>query len=109
MRISSFPGALKTRRPGLELVTATAGAAALGTPAAAAGWHLGKQMGPDLVRWAAPHALRAMHNGWVSPHTLLTWGPKALQPLVQAQAGALLLGSVGVVAGVLIGVGLARS
>lgn len=108
MRINSF-GPRKTPQTCLELAAGGLGAAAIGAPAAAAGWHLGQELGPDLVQIGIRHAVPLMQSGWISPHTLLTWGPKALHPVVQAQAGALLLGSLGVVAGVLIGVGLARS
>lgn len=92
-----------------ELASATFCGAAIGAPAAALGWQLGERYGQDVVQIGIRQAVPLMQSGWVSPHTLLKWGPTALRPLVQAQAGAFLLGAAGIVAGTMLGVALARA
>jgi len=70
------------------------------------GHELGGRYGMRVVQAAIPHALELMQKGWLSPQTALDLARYALRPAVQAQVGALLLGTVGIAVGVWAGAAL---
>lgn len=79
---------------------------AVGVPSAEAGYQLGQRYGADVVEFGIRRAVPLMQAGWITPKTLLTWAPRVLNPVFQAQAGAVVLGCAGVAAGLMLGAAL---
>ncbi len=103
VKISPYTPPPQKRNPAAG---AFAGGVTLGAPAAVLGYQLGERYGMRLVQAAVPHALELIQKGWVSPKTALDLARYALRPVVQAQVGALVLGTVGIAVGCFAGAAL---